>query len=44
MLGSVADQTMQWAKGKAQGAGEAGWQQDRQRVVTWFEHCSAVIQ
>lgn len=24
MLSSVADQTMQWAKGKAQGAGDAG--------------------
>lgn len=34
MLGSVADQTMPWAEGKAQGAGEAGWQQD---CSTWLQ-------
>lgn len=27
MLSSVAAQTIQWARGRAQGAGDAGWQQ-----------------
>lgn len=34
MLSSVAEQTMQWAKGKAQGAGDAGWHQGRS---TWLQ-------